>query len=227
MESIVVKGVGDGLAMILPQDGDFEQVAEDLHKKLSSVEKFFEEAPVTLFVGNRQLSSRQRGELKSIVEERFNFSLAGIESVFEKTRDRGDIAHGGPSLEVDDLLNRRCDAVRTLRVKKTLRSGQRVKHRNTVLVLGDVNPGAEVVAGGDVYVMGKLEGVAHAGAFGSNAAVIVAFSLQPLQLRIGEHVSRSPDEASGLSGNRGPEMARVEDGRIVIETFSPRLWRRS
>ena len=101
-------------------------------------------------------------------------------------------------------------------VDHTLRSGQRVESAGTVVVLGDVNPGAEVVAGGDVIVVGKLRGLAHAGAEGNARATIWALELAAKQLRIAGHVAVAPEDAPAPGG---PERARVENGQIVIEPW--------
>ncbi|GAB5602150.1 septum site-determining protein MinC [Thermus sp. FJN-A] len=106
----------------------------------------------------------------------------------------------------------------TLVLSKTLRSGERVEHPGTVVVLGDVNPGAEVVAGGDVIVVGKLRGLAHAGASGDADRFIFALELAAKQIRIGPHLAQAPEEEAG----RGPEMAKVLDGQIVVEPFKKR-----
>ncbi len=101
----------------------------------------------------------------------------------------------------------------TLVLSKTLRSGERVEHPGTVVILGDVNPGAEVVAGGDVIVVGKLRGLAHAGAGGDAERFIFALELAAKQVRIGPHLAQAPE---GLD-TRGPEIARVQEGTIVVE----------
>ncbi|MBC7106160.1 MAG: septum site-determining protein MinC, partial [Firmicutes bacterium] len=75
----------------------------------------------------------------------------------------------------------------TILVRRTLRSGQRLCYNGNVVILGDVNPGAEVVAAGNVIVMGVLRGVVHAGANGNEEAVVLAFRLRPTQLRIAGH----------------------------------------
>lgn len=115
----------------------------------------------------------------------------------------------------------------TLLVRRTLRSGQRISHQGNVVVVGDVNPGAEVVAAGDVVVFGHLRGVVHAGARGNDAAVVVALRLRPTQLRIGNHISRSPDGEphGGHEVPEVPEMARIRKGEVVIDPYvgSPRL----
>ncbi|MCL6526525.1 MAG: septum site-determining protein MinC [Thermaceae bacterium] len=99
-------------------------------------------------------------------------------------------------------------------IDQTLRAGSRIESPGTVVILGDVNPGAEVVAVGDIIVVGKLRGLAHAGAGGQEGAAIWAMSLEAKQIRIANHVAQAPSEDKG---GRGPERARVVDGRIVLE----------
>ena len=104
-------------------------------------------------------------------------------------------------------------------VDQTLRSGQRIESPGTVVVLGDVNSGAEVVASGDVIVVGKLRGLAHAGASGQEEAAIWALGLEAKQLRIAHHLAQAPE---GEAGKRGPERAKVVEGRIVLESWGKR-----
>ncbi len=102
-------------------------------------------------------------------------------------------------------------------LRRTLRSGQVVHYPGHVTILGDVNPGGEVIAGGDIVVLGVLRGVAHAGAGGNDQAVVAAFRLRPTQLRIGNHIARAPDEETG--GPEAPEIAKVRNGVVVIEPY--------
>jgi hypothetical protein len=103
----------------------------------------------------------------------------------------------------------------------TLRSGQRVETPYTLVVVGDVNPGADLIAGGDIIVFGSLRGTAHAGAYDDEAfdRVIVALQMQPMQLRIGSVISRGNGEVVS-----GAEIARIESRRIVVESFNSRAW---
>jgi septum site-determining protein MinC len=103
-------------------------------------------------------------------------------------------------------------------VRRTLRSGMRILHDGDVCILGDVNAGAEIVAGGDVVVWGSLRGMIHAGAGGDQAAVVCALLLAPTQLRIADLVSRGSEP----SGPAAPEMARILEGRILVEPWSAR-----
>jgi septum site-determining protein MinC len=105
-------------------------------------------------------------------------------------------------------------------VRRTVRSGQSIRYPGHVVVYGDVNPGGEIVAGGDVIVWGKLNGVVHAGATGDESAIVGALQLAAMQLRIGNYIARAPDNRTQKA--QGVEVARVRDGRIVIENWSSR-----
>ncbi len=106
---------------------------------------------------------------------------------------------------------------RLLVIKKHLRSGQRVEHSGDVLVLGDVNKDAQVIASGNIIVMGKLRGVAFAGALGDESAVVVAMQMQPQQIRIGRKVAIMSDEERTPPDY--PELAKVEGDHIVLEAI--------
>jgi septum site-determining protein MinC len=100
----------------------------------------------------------------------------------------------------------------------TLRSGDHLQAEGSVLLLGDVNPGARISAAGHVLVWGRLRGVAHAGVTGDRQARIVALQLRPLQLRIADAVARGPEDLPppGLA-----EEARLVDGEIRIDPAPP------
>ena len=135
-----------------------------------------------------------------------------------------DLATGQGSTGADNSQRSEAAAAESngqLRIHRgTLRSGDQLETAGDLLVLGDVNPGARVSAGGDVMIWGRLRGIAHAGRFGDTNARVVALQLRPLQLRIADQVARGPDDQpqAGLA-----EEARIEAGEIVIEPADPRL----
>ncbi|MCP4807650.1 MAG: septum site-determining protein MinC [Proteobacteria bacterium] len=113
---------------------------------------------------------------------------------------------------------------KTLVMEKGLRSGQVIRHTGDVMIYGDVNPGAEVTATGNVVVFGRLEGMVHAGSEGDDESHILAFDLRPAQLRIGCRIAFS--RGSGTTPLRPtyqPELAWVEGTRILIEPYQGRL----
>ena len=115
-----------------------------------------------------------------------------------------------------DLPNREATHV----IRYSLRSGQVERFfEGTLILFGDVNPGAEVIAGGDIVVLGRLRGLAHAGALGNTSAIIMAMNLTPTQLRIGHLITRPP--STGIRWSKPqPEIARVENDNIVVEPFN-------
>jgi septum site-determining protein MinC len=101
---------------------------------------------------------------------------------------------------------------------RTIRSGTRIEFAGHVVVLGDVNPGAEIVSEGNILVWGRLRGMVHAGAKGNRKAVICALDLSPMQLRIADEVSAalSPQQ------NPRPEIVRInKDGKLQAELWMP------
>ncbi len=104
----------------------------------------------------------------------------------------------------------------TLFLRRTVRSGQAIHHASNVVVLGDVNPGAEIVAGGDIIVWGVLRGMVHAGYPENEQAMLCALQLAPVQVRIAHLLSRPPE---GFETQPRPEVAMIRQGRIVVETW--------
>jgi septum site-determining protein MinC len=105
----------------------------------------------------------------------------------------------------------------TVIVARTVRSGGRVESSGSVVVLGDVNSGAEVIANDDIIVVGTLRGVAHAGAYGNDKAVIWAERILSPQLRIGGALAQAGDDDSQATG---PEVAHLKGDAIVIRPWS-------
>jgi septum site-determining protein MinC len=144
-------------------------------------------------------------------------------------------------LPVDDLV-RGLEAPtdggrRTLTVQRTVRSGTTVRFDGDVLVLGDVNPGAQIVASGSAVILGSCKGMIHVGATGDASATVIALDLEPTQLRIGRRIALVPEATSpsadgarsrllamfSPSADRSPEprVARVVDDAIVIMPYRP------
>ncbi|ULH15427.1 septum site-determining protein MinC [Deinococcus sp. KNUC1210] len=118
------------------------------------------------------------------------------------------------------------DSSQTVVVHHGLRAGFRGEYRGSVVVLGDVNPGAELVAGGDIIVLGALRGVVHAGAEGRSDAIVYARPIASAQIRIAGAVARSAEDNMLESMKRmqekaEAELARLQDGVIQIESYHP------
>jgi septum site-determining protein MinC len=112
-------------------------------------------------------------------------------------------------------INTVLDGEEAVFLNRTLRSGHKVEYPGHIIILGDVNPGAELIAGGNIIVWGKLRGVVHAGAGGDTEAVVCSLDLSPTQLRIADKISISPLR----KGKPRPEIARLEDGQVIAQDW--------
>ncbi len=104
-------------------------------------------------------------------------------------------------------------------IHRNVRSGQNVRSEASIVIWGDVHESAEIIAGGDIIILGKLKGIAHAGYFGDQSSSIFALALMPGQIRIANLISQSPEEELN---NHYPEIAFIENGKICIEKYTPR-----
>lgn len=246
MDDAIALPRGGGPILHLGEDEDFHRLCERLEAELARMGPEVQGAAVTLDVGARLLSTRELLELEGIVSRYAGVRLVQIidssggaaraeepgaagsgqpepdgvpEVPARAPRGEAEARVGPPPAWAARAIGRAWGGPAEL-VRRTLRSGQRVVSSGHVVVLGDVNPGAEVVAGGDVVVLGTLRGTAHAGALGDERAVVAALRLEAGQVRIGRHIGRAPDgaRAAGDGGRARPEVARVRDGGIVIES---------
>lgn len=126
----------------------------------------------------------------------------------------------GPSVSADaESESEEPESEATLYIRRTLRSGVKAMYSGNIVVMGDVNPGAELEADGDIIVVGNLRGKAHAGASGNPKAQIFALSLQPIQIRIGEEIWSGGEPANRLKSS-GPQRAILKDGKIAFVSAS-------
>ena len=101
--------------------------------------------------------------------------------------------------------------------KGTLRSGQVLESNTSIVILGDVNPGARIISGGNVVVLGSLKGTVYAGANGIPGAFVVALEMNPVQVRIGDVIARCGDSNKKRFSKPETKIAYVDGENIYIE----------
>ena len=216
-ETITIKGIRQGLLVTLGErDWEAELVA--LEERLGASPSFFRGGCVALGVGPRGLSRSEIESARSLLA-RHQVELWALVSANPATetaaQELGLVIDLGPAHPREPESPPEGDETTTAEgmvVRRTLRSGQSLRHPGHIVVIGDVNPGAEVVAGGHIVVWGRVRGLVHAGALGDHEAVVCALDLAPTQLRIAGTIARSPEERQRKPV---PEMAVVRDGQIV------------
>jgi len=232
--AITIKGIRQGLLITLPEGDlagqDWRADLVMLETRLGENPAFFRGGRVALDVGGRELSLAEIEKARSVLARHQVdlFAVVGKNPATEAAaQELGLVIDLGPArprepepaVEGAPGGGEEPSAVDSVVVRRTLRSGQSLRHPGHVVVIGDVNPGAEVVAGGDILVWGRVRGVVHAGALGDEEAVICALDLAPTQLRIAGHIARSPEDKRRKPV---PEMASVHDGQIEAVPWQDR-----
>ena len=218
---ISVRGTRDGVSISLGE-GAWDDLLGRLAERLHATGAFFSGSRVTLDVGERPLSGEHLRALEDILN-RHDMGLYAIAANAQETRTAartiGIRAVAAEPLRVSQPVESPAEPGPSgaLLIRRTIRSGQIVEHTGHVIIIGNVNPGGEVIAGGDVVIWGRLRGVVHAGAIGDDSAVVCALRMQPMQLRIGNHIGRAPEDQE--SGPASPEVAQVRGGTIVLEPW--------
>lgn len=223
-----LKSEGKKLLLILPkitkkeQDPlkDWTKIFQDIKHCLTYHQgTWISGMQVDLVVQNRLLDSRQLQIIGEIMEN-VNLKLSSIHTSRRQTAVVAAIA--GYSVEQEVFRSSLFSEVQPtlfplaepLYLKTTVRSGVTICHPGSIIIQGDINPGGEIIADGDILIWGCLRGIAHAGAKGNSECCIMALQMQPTQLRIAELVARAP---SGTPEFLSPEVAYITSESIRLK----------
>ena len=202
IQNVTIKGTKDGLTLHLDDSCSYEELKLELEKKLSANSRTNEVRPliaVKVQVGNRYLTNAQHDELIALIRSKKNLEV-------------DEIVSNVISIEEAEKLKAETEIVT---VAKIVRSGQVVEVKGDLLLIGDVNPGGTVIAGGNIYILGALKGIAHAGFNGNNQAVITASIMKPAQLRISDCFNRAPDHYPP-EDTKNLECAYIDENRQIV-----------
>ena len=236
---VAIKGTRNGLLLTLEPETSFNELLNALAERLAEAPGFFRGASLSVDTSRRRLRVNERIQLERLLAS-YQMSVMPLELLKppheEQAPESVPVLPILPTQPLPDTgispttpigpLHEESPATRetrdareftdTLFLRRTVRSGQAIHHDSTIIVLGDVNPGAEIVAGGDIIVWGVLRGMVHAGYPGNEQALVCALQLAPVQLRIAHLLSRPPE---GMEAQQLPEAASIRNGRIIVETW--------
>lgn len=193
---ISIKGYNGNLVIVFGR-GSFSEFEAILHKKFSENPDLFRGSKV-LFRGEG-LSFLTHDEIVELQKLCLNYGM-----MLNNTMEKENIEKSPKQ----DLF-----------VYRNVRSGQKLRSEGSIIVWGDVHESAEIMAAGDIIVLGKLEGVVHAGCYGNRDSIIFALTLAPGQIRIADCFSRAPSDYQKSSV---PEIAYLENDNICITEYSSR-----
>lgn len=205
-DRIIIKGNKEGLNAIINIDkfGNFEEILDALIEKLSKGKKFYKGSTLCITTKLSSLTEKDVESLKVVL-----FEEIGIKDIVFEDKDIKD-------KESESKIFNGVYEGRTKFIRKTVRGGQCVDFQGNIVIVGDVNSGAEVYAGGNIIVLGSIKGNVYAGVGGNRKAIIAAFALQPEILKIGDIITISPDD---FEKPKYPEVAKVKDDAIIVEPY--------
>jgi septum site-determining protein MinC len=214
-----LKKEDDQISLILPpidsktETVDWSETWQELQHYLKSIESFWQpKTLVNLKSSDRLLDTRQIQAIADALQEvnlqlqlistsRRQTAIAAVTlgySVTQQTQVKPlfttEEAKPKTETETETLSEENPKLDHPLYLQNTVRSGVEIRHPGTVIILGDLNPGGTVIAAGDIFVWGRLRGVAHAGAQGNRQSRIIAIQMQPNQLRIADLLARAPEQ---------------------------------
>jgi septum site-determining protein MinC len=220
--SVVFKGSVDSLIVIMKEEVDFETILEEMENKISSNERFFKGANLKVRYRGKKLSEEEENKIFEILKNKSGAEIKCFEKdtqiPVKVKKEAAPKPH--PIIRMSNFYFKDIEEGITKFHKGTVRSGQLLRFNGNVVVIGDVNPGGEVIAAGNVVVMGSLRGIVHAGCDGNKEAIVAALNLNPTQLRIADVITRSPDDKQ-MENQFIPEMAYIKDNFVYIDRYLP------
>ena len=216
-QPVVLKSNRYGINLILDADMPFGQLEEAILEKFRESEKFFKNAKIAISFEGRRLSQEEEFSILDMIAK--NTSIQVICVV-----DQDEMREQMYKEKIDSYYQDVADNTGEF-YKGTLRSGQVLKCDTSIVIIGDVNPGAKIIAKGNIVILGSLKGKAYAGAAGDESCFVTALDMDPVQIKIGNVIGRSADRGPWEAiRNRhrtmDPQIALVSKGNIMIEPIT-------
>lgn len=189
------------LVMKIKEDSTYENIVESLNKKLPELKKLYKDDKTPIRVSGKILKNKEIDELQKIIKE-----VIDVDIEFDTPKSLG-LASITKTFEQEIAVSE------TKFHRGSLRSGQKMEIEGSVVIIGDVNSGAEIIASDNIVVVGSLRGLAHAGAKGNKQAIIAAGVFDSVQVRIANIVKEIDRDEEPLHKNA---YIYVEDDKIII-----------
>ena len=208
-KGIIIKGNKDGLKVEidLSKFESFDDMLGLLIEKLSKGKQFYKNSTVFIITTLSDLTEKDVEKLKEILLEEIEVKEIVFEDVNEEESTK-QLKDGKGFSGIHEG--------KTKFIRKAIRGGQIVNYSGNIVIIGDVNSGAEVYASGNIIVLGTVKGNVYAGTSGNRNAVIAAFSLQPKILKIGDIITITPPDAEKPLF---PEVAKIKENAIIVELY--------
>lgn len=209
--SVMIKGTKSGIIVVLDETLDFDSLKDAIAEKFRTSSDFFGDATMAISFEGRTLTNEEQRQILDIIHENSKLNIVCVADTNPKTEEVLKKSLQERLLEINSNSGQF--------YKGNLRSGQVLEAETSIIVIGDVKPGAKVVSKGNIIVLGSLKGNAFAGASGNENTFVLALDMSPVQIRIADTIARAPDEQK-KSQQKETKVAYIEDGNIYIEPFT-------
>lgn len=221
-QPVILKSNPHGIDLILDDKIPFSELKQEILKKFKESDKFFRNAKIGLSFDGRNLSQQEEYEILDLIAQNTSIEIVCI-------IDKDELKDAFFAAKIKEFEESSTGKTGEF-YKGTLRSGQVVECETSITILGDVNPGAKIIAKGNIVILGSLKGNAYAGAAGDETAFVAALDMDPVQIKIGSVIGRSADKGplSAIKNRKRtmePQIAVVMNDAILIEPITKGLFR--
>ena len=217
--AVIIKSFPNGLSIFLDSELPFSQLLEEIAVKFSESANFFKDASMVLSFEGRVLSDQEERQLVDTISANSRLNIVCIMGKDEAT-DRNFVKALQQLSFHQDVLENAGQFY-----KGTLKDGQILETENSIIVMGDVYPGACIISKKDIIVLGGLYGQAYAGGNGLDNHFVVALEMSPEKLKIGEFKYKTSEKQSkwSIKPKIQPKIAYVKDSRVVMDAITKEL----
>ena len=212
--SVMIKGNKHGIVVVLDAKMEFEELIIEIAQKFKESAKFLGNAQMAISFEGRKLTDLEQRQILDTISENSKLRVICIVD-FDEEKDKVF------QKALDDKLMELSNTTGQF-YKGNLRSGQVLETETSIIVIGDVNPGAHIVSKGNIIVLGALKGTAFAGASGNTNAFVLALDMCPGQIRIADTIARAPDHPA-KEEQKEAKVAFLEEGNIYIEPINKKV----
>lgn len=209
MNNISINLKKDVNLMKINPEATYEEVKKELARKLPKLKELYKEETIPLHVVGKHFENEEMDELTQIIHKKLD-----VEIDFDSPKDMG--IHVIKNTFEEDL-----SVSETKYIRGAIRSGNRIEYEKSIIIIGDLNAGAEVIAGGNIVVTGVLRGLAHAGAKGNKKAIIATRKMEAPQIRIANIVKEMEKEEEEQETKQ--VYAYIKGEEIIVEQESKNL----
>ncbi len=198
-----IKLATDEITLRIFENSNTNEIKQDLEHSIVYLKNLYKDAKTPIRVTGKTLTSEEIDMVEGIIKRNIDVNVS-----FDSPREMG-------LSEIKKAFDKEIETSETKYYKGSLRCGQKLEYEGSIVVIGDVNGGAEIIARDNIVILGKLRGIAHAGAKGNKKAIIAAQSIESPQIRISNIVKEIDKEEEEKKEKR--KYAYINGENILVE----------